>query len=53
MDKIRKLLAEAEAEAKKFADANPENAVAQALRARVLSALELVPHAAVETKPKP
>lgn len=40
-NKLKDLLTEAEAEAKRLADLHPENSTAQALRARVTSALEL------------
>lgn len=44
MKKIIELLTQAEAEAKKVADENPNSSTAQVLRARILSALEITEH---------
>lgn len=44
MKKLIELLTAAEAEAKQIADAHPKNDIAQCVRARVRSALELTEH---------
>lgn len=53
MEKITKLLTEAEAEAKRIADANVQSPTAQILRARVRSALEFCEHVQLDAPAAP
>jgi len=48
---IKSELQATEARAKKLADENPSNPVAQALRARVLAALEICDHVKFDDQP--